>query len=218
MFVQIIGMNYAAVITGDIVNSTQLGPAREKQLLNALKLLLKSYKSEFFRGDSFQIYIREAAASLRVALLCRTVAIQLSDIEKGIVSDVRISLGIGNVSTPVRVLASAKGEAFILSGRTFDGLTKTGKRLSISIGNSLAQAGLEVISDYIDAIYAKMTPKQADVIIELLKGKSQKEIASRLKKSGSTVNQHVASGRWSEIDKLLVQFERIISELPFDQS
>src|SRR5258708_31754381 len=68
-----------AVLTGDIANSTKLEPPMEKELIKALKEILEPYKYEFYRGDSFQIYRKKPVSSLRLALLCRTQAITMTD-------------------------------------------------------------------------------------------------------------------------------------------
>src|SRR5580658_9123756 len=92
-----------AVITGDVVNSTGLGAEVEEMLLQALQLVLSPYLIEFYRGDSFQAFLEDPAVSLRVALLCRTLAISVTAGEEGpAVSDVRISIGLGPVTQPVR--------------------------------------------------------------------------------------------------------------------
>jgi transcriptional regulator with XRE-family HTH domain len=58
-----------------------------------------------------------------------------------------------------------------------------------------------------------MTSKQAAVIFELLKGESQQQVAAKMKKSKSTINQRVSAGRWPEIEKLLQQYENIINQI-----
>lgn len=206
-------MTDQAVITGDIVNSTKLTATKEKKLFRNLQKILLPYQFEFYRGDSFQVYQKNAAEALRVALLCRTAAISISLDEAAASSDVRISIGIGPVKGIVKTLSTAKGEPFVLSGRAFDEIAKSNKRLVIATGNTLANVGLQVISDYIDAIFNVMTGKQAAVIFELLKGQTQQVVAEKLKKSKSTINQHVSSGRWPEIEKLLLQYENIINQL-----
>lgn len=203
-------MAVQAVLTGDIVNSTKLNAAKEKKLIKTLTNLFISYKMEFFRGDSFQVYIKNPEEALRVTLLCRAAAISFSKGEKTVLSDVRISIGIGTVHTPVRTLKTANGEAFILSGRSFDEIIKNRERLAIEIANPLANEGLQVIADYLNAIFAMMTSKQAEVIVELLKGEMQKVVAKKLKKTKSTIHQRITSGRWPEIEKLLTQYENII--------
>ena len=206
-------MAIQAGLTGDIVNSTKLKKAVEKKLLSLLYSTLSFYKFEFYRGDSFQVYITKPEEALKIALLCRTAAISISKNEEINLSDIRMSIGIGIVKTPVKTLGAAKDEAFVLSGRAFDELEKTATRLSITTGNNLANAGLAVIADYINAIFKMMTGKQAEVIFELLKGQTQQEVATLLKRSKSTIHQHVISGRWSEVEKLLQRYENIINQL-----
>ncbi len=206
-------MAIKAVLTGDIVNSTKLGAAAEKKLVKTLQQLLADYQFEFYRGDSFQVYLKEANKALQTALLCRSAAISITQGEQTIASDVRISIGIGQVNTRVLSLGSANGEAFILSGRAFDEIAGTDTRLIISTTNPLANEGLQVIADYINAIFKVMTGKQAAVILELLKGLTQQEVADKLKKSKSTIHQHVNAGRWPEIEKLINQYENIIKHI-----
>ncbi|HEX2619940.1 MAG TPA: hypothetical protein VHL11_07330 [Phototrophicaceae bacterium] len=204
------------MLTGDIVNSTLLDPQQEKKLIRLMQQLLAEHKHEFFRGDSFQAYVREPALALKLALQCRTAAIGLNPEQAPAVSDVRISIGIGNVESPVRVLATAKGDAFLMSGRALDTLSKTEGRLVIVTENKLANHALGIMSDYINSIYKQMTPKQAEVIFELLKGYSQQHVADKLNRSKSTISQHVTAGRWEEIENILNKYEEIVQLISYD--
>ena len=143
-----------AVLTGDIVNSTKLPSEKEKALLKLLEQVLKPNKYEFYRGDSFQVLIKEAGNSLRIALLCRTAAISISEKNE---TDVKVSVGLGEVEEHIKTLGSAKGEAFIISGRAFDELEKTDSRLVISTANAMANLSFQIIADYINSIYSRMT-------------------------------------------------------------
>jgi len=199
-----------SVITGDIVNSTQLEGTQEKKLLKLLQTILSDHKHEFFRGDSFQVYIKDTAQALRICLLCRTAAIGLLPEQSPPISDVRLSIGIGSVESPVRSLATAKGDAFLMSGRALDAMEKTEGRLIIVTADKMAGLALSVMSDYINSIYRQMTPKQAEVIFELLKGFSQQHVADKLNRSKSTISQHVTAGRWDEIENILNKFQNIV--------
>jgi len=206
-------MAIQAVLTGDIVHSTRLSPAQEKRLLRQLRLVLAPHQFEFYRGDSFQVYIKDAGSGLETSLLCRTAAIGLAEDAAPFIPDVRISIGIARTPPPAGSLGAARGEAFVLSGRAFDEIAKTSTRLIISTANELAAEGLKVIADYANAIFREMTGKQANVIFELLQGKSQQAIATKLKKSKSTISQHVTAGRWEEINSLLHQYKNIIKHI-----
>jgi hypothetical protein len=206
-------MTVKAVLTGDIVNSTKLGLAKDKKLTNALLEIFEGYKMEFYRGDSFQAYVKDPRHALRLALLSRTAAIRLFKDEGRVIADIRTSIGIGKVVSPVKVLKTAKGEAFLLSGRQFDSMTKMNRRLAITSNNALANEGLQVIADYLDQIFFTMTGKQAEVVFEMLKGKTQKEVAGKIKRTKSTVHQRTLSARWPEIESLLQRYENIINQL-----
>jgi hypothetical protein len=202
-----------AVLTGDIVNSTKLIPEKEKDIIERLtNTLLKDYLYEFYRGDSFQIFVERPEHALSLALACRTLAIQFTE-KTEMDFDMRISIGIGEVSLPLQHLGTAKGAAFLLSGREFDTLKEKGRRLIMVSGDRKADIGFEVMSDYLDSIFKKMTAKQADVIFELLQGVNQQQLAVTLDKSKSTISQLASDGRWPEIERLLQQYKLLINEL-----
>jgi uncharacterized membrane protein (DUF4010 family) len=128
-------------------------------------------------------------------------------------ADVRISIGMGKTKTPGELLGSARGKAFVLSGRAFDELAKQDTRLAIASTNALANAGLQVIAAYGNAIFKEMTGKQALVVFAMLQGATQQEAAAQLKKSKSTIHQHVTAGRWPEIETLVQQYINIVNQL-----
>src|SRR6185437_5592453 len=179
----------AAVLTGDIVNSTKLLSEQEEVLFRRLRQdVLKAYPHEIYRGDSFQALVEKPQEALAVALGCRALAIQFS--ETAVMDfDMRMSIGIGKVSLPISDLGTAKGDAFLLSGRLFDTLKETGRRLIIGAGDRKADIGFEFMSDYLDSIFGKMTAKQAEVIVELLNGNAQQQLSTTLNKSKSTISQ-----------------------------
>ncbi|HXD79177.1 MAG TPA: hypothetical protein VN616_15270 [Puia sp.] len=211
-----------AVLTADIVNSTGLGSRMESLLQQELQLALSPYAVEFYRGDSFQAYLDRPEGALRIALLCRALAISLperSGTEKDMpdesmaVSDIRISIGLGTVQLPVKAPGTAKGEAFLLSGRGLDDIQRTERRLAILCGHAVANIGLEAMAYHLDAIFRTMTAKQAAAICWLLRGATQQEVTGQLNKSKSTVSQLVSAGNWAEIEKILQQFDMLIKEL-----
>ena len=204
-----------AVLTGDIVNSTLLSAVNERKLIKQLQAVLSPYQYEFYRGDSFQVYLKNAKNALRITMLCRAAAIKFSQAGEGRINDVRLSIGIGETRTSFKNLSTAKGEPFILSGRALDQISKSGARLAILTGENkwLENQSMQIIAEYADAVFKGLTPKQASVIFELLNGHTQLAAAKRLKKSKSTISQHVNSGRWTEIERLLQHFENISEHL-----
>jgi hypothetical protein len=204
----------SAVITADIVNSTLLNKKQEKQLMSSLTDVLKPYKYEFYRGDSFQVYFKSPVAALSAILKARVAAIQIEGDDAKSICDIRASIGIGEVNVPVKSLRTATGEAFILSGRTFD-LMSPMQRLSISMSDTYEKEGkaLKIVSYFLDYLFNRLTSKQAEVIFELLEGKTQKEAALKLQKAAPTISKHAHSAGWSEIETLLVEYNAIVEKM-----
>ncbi|RTL52045.1 MAG: hypothetical protein EKK39_07455 [Sphingobacteriales bacterium] len=200
-----------AVLTCDIVNSTRLPALKAKKLMQAIQQIFSGCIIEFYRGDSFQVYLSHPKDALKLALQARLAAIQLSFGDKNkVASDIKISIGLGTVEMPVKNLKTARGEAFLLSGRLFDTMAALNQRLVFGIQHALAQEALQILSAYVDAIFNELTAKQAAVLIELMRGEMQQTIALKMKKSKSTIHQHVVSARWQEIEALLKHYENII--------
>ena len=203
----------SAVLTGDIVNSTKLLSEQEGALFKRLRQdVLKEYPHEIYRGDSFQAFVAKPEEALSVALACRSLAIQFTG-SAALDFDMRLSIGIGKVVLPIGDLGTAKGDAFLLSGRLFDTLKDKGRRLIIGCGDRKADIGFEIMSDYLDTLFRMMTAKQAEVIVELLNGIAQQQLSMTLNKSKSTISQLAADGGWSELERLLQQYNELIAQL-----
>lgn len=207
-------MAISAVITGDIVGSTQLSKPHLKKLMVEFNKILTGYQYEFFRGDSFQVFFKSPAEALFILLQMRTAAMKLLPAASAPINDIRASIGIGQVKMPVRSLQTAADEAFILSGRTFDSM-KPPQRLLItgSEKNAISNTGLLVVGDFIDYIFRRLTAKQAAVVFELLMNRTQTETARQLKKSQATIHKHVQSAGWPEIEKLLADYKLLVSTI-----
>jgi len=206
-------MVLAAIITADIVNSTQIGKSAEKKLITTLSGILKPNKFEFYRGDSFQVYLPNPKDALKLVLLTRAAAKKLMPDSLLPLADIRASIGIGSINTVVKNLTTASGEAFILSGRAFDEMNKSEERLVMQSSNDTVNLGLKVTANYIDSLFSQLTARQAAVLFELLMGYTQTEAAKRLKKTQATINKHSKSARWSEINRLLQDYQLFIDKL-----
>jgi hypothetical protein len=207
-------MTEGAVITADIVNSTLLPKAEAKKLSKQLTLLLEPHKHEFYRGDSFQVYIKSPEEALRLVLQLRTAAMKLPLEASMPRTDIRSSIGIGPVKLPVRELKTATEEAFVLSGRAFDKLEKD-QRLVISCPEQYktANIGFRVIADFVDFLFQRLTTKQAAVVSELLTNRNQTETAKRLKKSQATVHKHTQSAGWPQMEKLITEYRLLLGSI-----
>jgi hypothetical protein len=208
-------MAISAVITADIVNSTRLSKSDEKKLLKALEEIFRDQKLEFYRGDSFQVYLKEASEAFMLTMRARSAALKLVPDLSVPHFDVRASIGIGEVHVPVRSLKTASGKAFVLSGRAFDEL-RAEQRFSIQCqeDHQAINEGFKVISLFADYLFGQLTTRQATVVSELLLGFSQFEVSRRLKRSQSTINKHTHASGWTQIDRLLTHYKNLIHLIP----
>lgn len=205
-------MSLRAVITADIVGSTLLTKAGLKKLMKELDGILTGHSYEFFRGDSFQVYVKSAEEALLLILKLRTTAVKYSPKDFG--CDIRAAIGIGEVKSIIKVLHTATDEAFVLSGRAFDTLKPPQRLLfSCSEKNKTVQLGLQVVGDFIDYVFRHLTIKQAGVLSELLQSRTQMETAKLLKKSQATVNKHAQAAGWPELEKLIANYKQFISAI-----
>jgi hypothetical protein len=205
-------MENGAVITADIVKFTQLSAPDQQKLLDILSSFGKPYLMEFYRGDSFQVYLMDAKEALSLLLILRTAAKTIHQDAMMPLADIRASIGIGQVVAPVQTLNTASGEAFILSGRSFDNMIKSEQKLIILSEIPTLNAALKIIAYFVDYLMDQLTFKQAAVVFELLNNQTQKEAARKLNKSQATINQHLHSAAWAQIEKLLEEYEQLTSQ------
>ena len=205
------------VITADIVNSEpSWGKELAKRLEQTIYASQAAAKVFFYRGDSFQSYLPDPFSTYRIALKLRTEAKLFEKDRPEIQTDVKISIGIGTVELPVNQLATAQGEAFVLSGRSFDEQVTDEKRLHMQCSDARTNNTLLAISLFTDYLFQSLTMKQAEVLEHLLNHRTQIETARLLKKSQSTVNRHVQSMGWKQIEGLLDLYEQSIQLLNSD--
>lgn len=81
----------------------------------------KSKDWEIFRGDQFQLEVKNPENSLLVA-------IQIKALMKSLKLDVRMSIGIGEKTHNSKKISESNGTAFINSGELFERLKKKKSR------------------------------------------------------------------------------------------
>ncbi len=191
-----------AVLTGDVVRSTRLGPATLDAAMAALDRAAAAMSgweaaapARFtrFRGDGWQCLAPSPERALRAALFLRA---HLRAAERE--ADTRIAVGIGPGSVPASGdLGAATGRAFEVSGRGLDRMPRV-QQLAIGWADPPPAAALVgAVFALADEISRLWTPRQAEVLIEALApgderqetlaaqhGVSQQAIAKRLSGGG----------------------------------
>ena len=117
-----------SIITGDIIKSrAQINP---EKWINQLKTTLTSLTNnqaswEIYRGDSFQIEIKDISESFISVVYIKACIKTIKNL------DVRLAIGIGNKSYKGKNITESNGEAFMFSGETLELLKKEKQNLRI---------------------------------------------------------------------------------------
>lgn len=215
-----------AVITGDIVNSTKVDKEYYTVLLDALKKSFGQITSRYtnggdpitfdiFRGDSFQGVISKPELALGASLIIRSY-LRKSQPEKVSYSwDARTAIGVGTIEYLPKKVSEGTGEAYKHSGTFLDKM-KTEQRLSVVTPWKEINDEMKSQAALLDAIIAKWSPQQAEIVLELLKGKSRKTIGKEFDISQAAVHYRVKGAGWFGIEKLLHRYQNILKNKLYD--
>lgn len=186
-----------AIITGDIINSTE---DDSTQWLSLLKRVLNRYgespeKWEIFRGDSFQLEV-EPKNALLTAFHIKACIKQTGT------RDVRMAIGIGDATHKEERISESNGSAYVRSGETFEELKK--QTLAIRTGNIDIDESINLMLQLALLIADGWSSAVATILNASIENsdKSQKELAKLLKKSQSSVSEAMSRGGYSEMMKV----------------
>jgi hypothetical protein len=120
-----------SIITGDIVNSRKLLP---KVWIGGFKLIFNELGKnpvdwEIYRGDEFQVEVKNPEEALKVAL-------QIKAYFRTLDIDARMSIGIGDKTFKTKKISESNGSAFERSGEVFETLKKQKINLAVNSGNA----------------------------------------------------------------------------------
>lgn len=146
--------NRIAVLTGDLIASTQARPDQVDAALEEIRLaesaLLPAGRAPSFtrsRGDGWQVALHRPALAFRLALLVLARLAARPDLPQS-----RIAIGLGPVdSLGSRDLSDAAGRAFTASGRALEALSAG--RLVLAGQSSAAERGLATLIDLRSALW-----------------------------------------------------------------
>lgn len=188
-----------AVITADIVNSTKIEETNRYLLVDELDNIiqdlkrLSSLRCEMYRGDSFQVLVDDVKYCLEIAVLIR-LGLKKSNLLKNTKLDARMAIGVGDVSYEHEQVILSDGEAFRLSGRTFDKLNK--RRLLIATNINDMDEPLNVMLAFIDELLEGLSYTQSKYLYgSLLYNMSQMELANVYNTSQPNIAKHLKSAK-----------------------
>jgi len=214
-------MTYA-VVTGDIVESSRFSGAQRDMLNESLRRAFEEIKRfstakrrlpafNIFRGDSFQGLFDKPEEALKAAIFIRAA---LRHNQPGEVEndwDARIAVGTGTVDYLPDNITEGDGEAYQNSGPVLDDL-KGHFRAAIKTPNEEHNKEFRAQCALLDAVIAKWTPNQAEVVGMLIKGMTPKEISTELNISQPAIHYRMKGAGWFAVEALLERNKQMIKK------
>lgn len=208
------GKKKAAVITGDIIQSSALSTAQRKKLQARLQQFFTQararfpdFKAEQYRGDSVQIQLtRSRAGALQAALLLQTFLHSQSFL-------IRLGIGIGEIAYSARQVSISDGSAFQLSGPLADDLKKQGSLIAVASVDGDFNGEWQVHGATLSYLLERQSEVQAQALYLQLQGLTQEQIAQKLHISQPSVHQRLQAGGWPVIRQILQRFETTVPAL-----
>ncbi|MBR9854470.1 MAG: transcriptional regulator [Algicola sp.] len=191
-----------AVLTGDIKNSSE---HKASSWLPLLKQALNRYGNEpsdweIYRGDSFQLQTTPKVA-LEAAIYIKASIKQIRRM------DVRIAVGLGEISHKAAKITESNGPAFVNSGQCFEQLKK--QRLGIRTSNTTFNEQINLLLELALLTLDNWTPAISKTVKCAMENPTlnQKELAALLNKSQGNISEELNKAGFDEVKKM-IQFYR----------
>ncbi|MBY6185687.1 hypothetical protein KUV89_03410 [Marinobacter hydrocarbonoclasticus] len=207
-------MPLATVLTGDIVDSQSLSPELQRRCLDTLRQMLNHCSTqfgalgEFYRGDAFQVYVDPPQHGLRIALLMRLALRAIATDTAPI--DARIAVGLGPAEAPSGAIATARGEAFVASGRQLDEMKA--ERLAIASHSDTLQLFLPVVFAYLDDTISNLNTNAATaVLLKLMNPElTHQALAEKMGTGRTSYTRFLNRAGFQRINDTLTLFENAV--------
>lgn len=201
-----------SVLTGDIIKSraTQSQDVWLVPLKDALtQVATTSDLFEIYRGDSFQLEIKDCSKSFQTAVYLKSCIKSI----KGF--DVRLSIGIGEKTYQGNTVSESNGEAFVYSGEIFETLKKDKQNLKIKTNNSQFNQEMNLYFKLVLIGMDNWTTNSAEIVKLTLEhpNKIQEELAKLIGISQDAVSKRQKRAYLDEILELNQLYQQKIKTL-----
>lgn len=201
-----------SIITGDIIKSRgQKDPevwlTNLKSALTYLEVEDKHW--EIYRGDSFQIEIKDITRSFEAAIYIKA-AIKMI---KGL--DVRLAIGIGEKTYQGKDVTESNGEAFVFSGETFETLKKEKLNLKVKTKSQLLNDELNLYFKLALISMDRWTVNSAEIVKLTLENPKalQEDLAKLIGTNQNAISKRIKRANLDEILALNNMYIKKISSL-----
>lgn len=200
-----------SIITGDIINSRKNNTKLWLPVLK--KTLARTGQSpqnwEIFRGDSFQVEVKNPADALLTAILIKAHIKAIKNL------DVRMAIGIGEKDFTANNITESNGEAFIHSGERLESLKQEKQNLAIKSRWSEFDRDINLYLRLALITMDNWSTSAADLIKILLDNPdiTQTKLATKLKITQSAVSGRQKRAYYNEVKELEVLYREKITNL-----
>lgn len=214
-----------AVISADIIGYSNLNGEQQNKVIASVKKLLNSLEGvrdnlgnnfKIKRGDAVQVEIQNPKEALKIGLLLKATVTQITfetDTykRKRPIIDIRMAIGLGDITNKRPMVDESMGKAYSNSGRTLDEMKKPRTIFTLKSDNIGLNEELNVAFKLLDEILLSWNITSAELMYWLLMGKTEIETAAKLNISQSAVNQRKKRAGWYGIEALLERYEILIN-------
>ena len=196
-----------SIITGDIIRSRRI--SEPEQWLIPLKALFDTVGEEprawqFFRGDSFQLEVRNPEKAFEFALKIKA---SVKCIDR---LDVKLAIGIGSKNYDAPRITESNGEAFINSGELFDKMKK--KNLAVKSPWEGFDREMNLYFDLALLTMDRWTQNSAEIVKISLDSPelTQRELGAKLGITQGRVSDRQKRAGFEEILKLAKRYRELV--------
>ena len=201
-----------SIITGDIINSREIKNPEEwlaplKEIFYNIDSLNKYW--EIYRGDSFQIEIKDWYQAFEMAVLIKATIKSIKAL------DVRMAIGVGEKTHKAKRISESNGSAFIYSGEEFDKLKQNKVNLAIKTANNELNEELNLYFKLALIAMDNWTKKSAEIVTLSIKNPElpQEELGNIIGIKQNTVSEHLKRASFEEIMEVDKMYRHKISTL-----
>ncbi len=209
------GKDYA-VITGDVIDSSDLEAAERKQLPATIESVSETliewlggdqvWPVAIFGGDSWQLLLATPADALRAALFMRA-SLLASPLE----IDTRLAIAVGGIDfVPEAGVEQADGEALRRSGRLLSELSSRSVSMGFECPDQALSRHWDLVVCLIDALVrTDWTPNRARAVTGALRGLTGVQIGELWPApiSKQTVSRHLSEAAWEALERALSEYK-----------
>ncbi|OMQ08745.1 SatD family protein [[Flexibacter] sp. ATCC 35103] len=199
-----------SVITGDIIGSRQ---QTSKHWVEDLKKILSLFGEmpsqwEIYRGDEFQIEIKNPEDALWSAILIKAHL-------KAIKLDARMSIGFGSKTHHAEKISESNGTAFIHSGELFGTLKKQKVTLAMRTGDDAIDEKMNLMIQLALTFMDSWLAQPAEFVVAAIQNPtlSQEELGQKLGINQAAVSRRQKRAQFDLIMQLDRYFRKQIKQL-----